>query len=313
MIKDMPKKGITFTKEADIVKRMLTGFLLASLLFAFPAMAAADAAEGDVIVTLGENLTEQQKQQILNEMNAPDNAQIITVSNAEEHKYLDGLIPKAQIGTRAISSSMITIGAKGSGLDVETHNITWVTDEMYTNALITAGVKDAKIYVTAPFAVSGTAALTGLMKAYEVSSDKVIPDDVKKVATEEMVQTAKLGESIGPDKAVALLAKVKEEIANNPPQTDEDLRALIEKVAKDLGITLTEEEINSLISLFNKMKNANIDWNQVNDQLSKAKDKLSAFLQSEEGKTFIQNIVDILKEIWNAIKSVFTSSEPQNN
>jgi uncharacterized protein YpuA (DUF1002 family) len=301
------------TKEADIVKRMLIGSLLASLLFTFPAMAAADAAEGDVIITLGENLTEQQKQQILNEMNAPDNAQIITVSNAEEHKYLDGLIPKAQIGTRAISSSMITIGAKGSGLDVETHNITWVTEEMYTNALITAGVKDAKIYVTAPFAVSGTAALTGLMKAYEVSSDQVIPDDVKKVATEEMVKTAKLGESIGTDKAVALLAKIKEEIANNPPQTDADLRALIEKIAKDLGITLTEDEINSLISLFNKMKNADIDWNQVNDQLSKAKDKLSTFLQSEEGKTFIQNIIDILKEIWNAIKSAFTSSEPQNN
>jgi uncharacterized protein YpuA (DUF1002 family) len=295
------------------VKRMLIGSLLASLLFTFPAMAAADAAEGDVIITLGENLTEQQKQQILNEMNAPDNAQIITVSNAEEHKYLDGLIPKAQIGTRAISSSMITIGAKGSGLDVETHNITWVTEEMYTNALITAGVKDAKIYVTAPFAVSGTAALTGLMKAYEVSSDQVIPDEVKKVATEEMVKTAKLGESIGQDKAVALLAKIKEEVANNPPQTDADLRALIEKVAKDLGITLTEEEINSLISLFNKMKNANINWDQVNDQLSKAKDKLSAFLQSEEGKTFIQNIIDILKEIWNAIKSAFSSSEPQNN
>jgi uncharacterized protein YpuA (DUF1002 family) len=308
----MLKRGI-ITKEDDIVKRMLIGSLLASLLFTFPAMAAADAAEGDVIITLGENLTEQQKQQILNEMNAPDNAQIITVSNAEEHKYLDGLIPKAQIGTRAISSSMITIGAKGSGLDVETHNITWVTEEMYTNALITAGVKDAKIYVTAPFAVSGTAALTGLMKAYEVSSDQVIPEDVKKVATEEMVKTAKLGESIGTDKAVALLTKIKEEIANNPPQTDADLRALIEKVAKDLGITLTEDEINSLISLFNKMKNANIDWNQVNDQLSKAKDKLSTFLQSEEGKTFIQNIIDILKEIWNAIKSAFTSSEPQNN
>jgi uncharacterized protein YpuA (DUF1002 family) len=300
-------------KEADIVKRLLIGCLLTSLLFTLPAMVAADAAEGDVIITLGENLTEQQKQKVLEEMKAPDNAQIITVSNAEEHKYLDGLIPRAQIGTRAISSAMITIGAQGSGLDVETHNITWVTKEMYTNALITAGVKDAKIYVTAPSPVSGTAALTGLMKAYEVSSDKVIPDDVKKVATEEMVKTAKLGESIGPDKAVALLAKIKEEMANNPPQTDADLRALIEKVAKDLGITLTEEEINSLISLFNKMKNANIDWNQVNDQLSKAKDKLSAFLQSEEGKTFIQNIIDILKEIWNAIKSAFSSSEPQNN
>jgi len=296
-----------------ILKRSIVGLLLTSLLFAYPAIAAADAVEGDVIITLGENLTEQQKQQVLNEMNAPENAQIITVSNAEEHKYLDGVVPKAQIGTRAISSSMITIGAKGSGLDVETHNITWVTEEMYTNALITAGVKDAKIYITAPFSVSGTAALTGLMKAYEVSSDKVIPDEVKKVANEEMVKTAKLADSIGNnDKAVALIAKIKEEIAKNPPKTDADLRALIERIAQELGITLTEDEINSLISLFNKMKNLNIDWNQVNDQLSIAKDKISTFLQSEEGKTFIQNIIDILKEIWNAIKAALASEKQPN-
>lgn len=292
------------------MKKMFTGWLAVIMVLIFPAFAAADAAEGDVIITLGENLTEAQKQQVLNEMNAPQNAQTITVSNAEEHKYLDGLIPKAQIGTKAISSSMITIGAEGSGLDVETHNITWVTKEMYTNALITAGVKDAKIYITAPFPVSGTAALTGLMKAYEISSDKVIPEDVKKVANEEMVKTAQLAKSIGNEQAVALLAKIKEEIAKNPPQTDADMRALIERVAKDLGITLTPDEMNSLISLFNKMKNLNIDWNEVNDQLNKAKEKLSAFLQSEEGKTFIQNIIDILKEIWQAIKSAFTS-EPQ--
>lgn len=263
------------------MKRTIASSLLWAMLLAFPAIAAADAAPGDVIVTLGENLTAEQKQKVLEEMKAPDGAQTITVSNAEEHKYLDGLIPKAQIGTRAISSSMITIGEPGSGLHVETHNITWVTKEMYTNALITAGVKDADIYITAPFPVSGTAALTGLMKAYEISSDKVIPDDVKKVANEEMVQTAKLADSIGADKAVALLAKIKEEIANNPPQTDADLRALIEKIANDLGITLSADEINALVSLFHKMQNADINWDQVNDQLSKAKEQLSAFLQSE--------------------------------
>ncbi|STO12679.1 Predicted secreted protein [[Flavobacterium] thermophilum] len=291
------------------MKRTIASSLLWATLLAFPAIAAADAAPGDVIVTLGENLTAEQKQKVLEEMKAPDGAQTITVSNAEEHKYLDGLIPKAQIGTRAISSSMITIGEPGSGLHVETHNITWVTKEMYTNALITAGVKDADIYITAPFPVSGTAALTGLMKAYEISSDKAIPDDVKKVANEEMVQTAKLADSIGADKAVALLAKIKEEIANNPPQTDADLRALIEKIANDLGITLSADEINALVSLFHKMQNADINWDQVNDQLSKAKEQLSAFLQSEEGKTFIQNLIDILKEIWNAIKSAFSANQ----
>ncbi|MBB5356711.1 uncharacterized protein YpuA (DUF1002 family) [Anoxybacillus mongoliensis] len=285
------------------MKKWFTIFIL--LLFMIPSVSLADAIEGDVIITLGENLTEQQKQQILKEMNAPENAEIITVTNAEEHKYLGDIIPKGQIGTKAISSSKITIGAPGSGLQVETNNINWVTKEMYMNALITAGVKDAVIYITAPFPVSGTAALTGLMKAYELSSNEVIPDEVKKVANEEMIKTAQLGESIGNDKAVALLAKIKEEIAKNPPKTDADMRALIERIAQELGITLTEDEINSLLSLLNKMKNVNIDWNQVNEQLAQAKDKLSAFLQTEEGRTFIQRIVDILREIWNTLRGAF--------
>ena len=135
---------------------------------------------GESIVTLGENLSEQQKQDLLKEMKAPKDATIITVSNAEEHKFLEGIVPKAQIGTRAISSSMITYTKPGSGLIVRSKNINWVTDAMYTNALITAGVKDAEIQITAPFKVSGTAALTGLMKAYETASNKQIPEEVKK-------------------------------------------------------------------------------------------------------------------------------------
>lgn len=70
-------------------------------------------------------------------------------------------------------------------MEVQTHNISRITDEMYLNALMTAGVKDAKVYVTAPFEVSGTAALTGLMKAYETTSGEKISEDVKKVANEE--------------------------------------------------------------------------------------------------------------------------------
>ena len=49
-------------------------------------------------------------------MNAPKDAQIITVSNEEEHQYLGSYIAKSIIGTRAISSSAITIEEKNSGL-----------------------------------------------------------------------------------------------------------------------------------------------------------------------------------------------------
>lgn len=227
---------------------------------------------------------------LLAEMKAPKDATIITVSNEEEHQYLGNYISKALIGTRAISSSAVTVAKQGSGLEVETKNINWVTDEMYINALITAGVKDAKIYITAPANVSGTAALTGIIKAYEISAEKTIPEDVKQAANEEMVETAKLGDSVGNENAAALITKIKEEIAKNSPETDAELRTIIENAAKDLGIILTEQEILSLIDLFNKLKELDIDWNQVGEQLNQAKDKISKYLESEEGQGFLESL-----------------------
>lgn len=283
---------------------------IAVLLFVFPSLTLADAVVGEKIITLGENLSEQQKQALLTEMNATEDDQIITVSNKEEHTYLGQYISKATIGTKALSSTSITIEEQGSGLEVTTKNIDWVTDEMYLNALMTAGVKDATIYVTAPFKVSGTAALTGLIKAYEVSSEEAIPEDVKQIANEELVTTAKLGDDVGTENASALMAKIKDEIAQNGvPETEADLRTMIENAAKELGITLTEANINSLIELFNKMKEINIDWNQVGDQLNKAKDKISNFLNSEEGKSFLQQIKEFFIALWNAILSIFTNDE----
>ncbi|WP_456278454.1 DUF1002 domain-containing protein [Bacillus sp. AK128] len=288
------------------MKKHFSILLVLVSLFTLPVVALADAVVGDQVVTLGENLTEEQKQALLSEMEAPEGVEIITVSNDEEHKYLGDYIPKAQIGTKAISSSIITIAEPEAGLQVEAHNITWVTEDMYTNALITAGVKDATIYITAPFQVSGTAALTGLLKAYELSSDQVIPEDVKKVANEEMVKTAELGDKLGTEEAAALMASIKEEIAKNAPQTDADLRAIIEAAAAELGLTLTEEDINSLIALFNKMKELNIDWNQVGEQLNIAKEKLTTFLQSEEGQTFLTRLQDFIASVFDAIRSLFS-------
>jgi uncharacterized protein YpuA (DUF1002 family) len=294
-----------YFKEETMKNLKIASFLI-TLLLLFPVQSFADVAVGDMIITLGENLTEEQKNLLLSEMNSPEDAQIITVSNAEEHQYLGNYVAKSLIGTRALSSSAITIADKNSGLEVETHNINWVTDEMYINALITAGVKDAKIYITAPMAVSGTAALTGIIKAYEVSTDTAIPEEVKQAANEEMVKSAELGDEIGKGNATALITKIKEEMANNQPKTEADLRTIIENAAKDLGITLTEEQIQSLMDLFNKLKDINLDWNQVGDQLTIAKEKVSNYLGSEEGQGFLENLKQFFISLIDTIKSWFS-------
>ncbi|MCM3675575.1 DUF1002 domain-containing protein [Peribacillus simplex] len=284
-------------------KWVIVTILLCLLL---PYKAFADAAVGEMIVTLGENLTNEQKNMILSEMKAPNDVEVLTVTNAEEHEYLGDYIASRLIGTKAISSSAITLEEKGTGLKLESKNINWVSDEMYINALATAGVKDATVYVTAPIPVSGTAALTGVIKAYEISADKKIPEDVKQAANEEMVKTAKLGDEIGTEEASALVTKIKEEMAANPPANTEEVREVVESSAKDLGIALNDDQVQSLIDLFNKLKELDIDWNAVGDQLTAAKDKLSNFLESEEGQSFLDKLKEVFSSLIDAIKSLFS-------
>ena len=284
--------------------KVLSVILAISVLM--PAIVSADMQRGDMVVTLGENLTEEQKKLLLAEMDAPKDVDIVTVSNKEEHNYLDGKISSRLIGTRAISSSSITIAAKDSGITVKTKNINWVTEDMYKNALATAGIKDAEIYVTAPFEVSGTAALTGLIKAYEITTDTKISEEQKQAANEEMVETAKLGDQIGTEEATSLVESIKEEIAVNPPKNDEDLRSIIIQAAEKLGITLTEAQIQSLIDLFNKLQDLGIDWNKVGEQLNAAKDKVTDYLKSEEGQSFLDKLKAFFISLIDAIKSLFS-------
>ncbi|MCL7747205.1 DUF1002 domain-containing protein [Halalkalibacter alkaliphilus] len=284
-------------------------YLALTLVFALmlPTFVLADAIPGDVIITLGEDLSETQKQALLDEMGATQDDTIIYVTNEEEHQYLGNYISASRIGTNALSSSKITLGEEGAGLAVESNNINWVSDEMYANALITAGVEDADIYITAPIPVSGTAALTGLIKAYEIATEIEIPEEQKQIANEELIRTGELSDSIGMEEATELMNRIKEEIANNPVETEEDLRELIRRVAAELGITLTDEELNGLVSLFMRMKDLNIDWNQVQDQISRVRDNLGEFLNREDTQGFIKNFLDLINRLIDSLRGLFSS------
>ncbi len=282
----------------------LIGLLLLPTIL--PAVALADAMPGDVIVTLGEDLSESQRQQLMNEMGVTEDNLIVYVSNEEEHQYLGSYISASRIGTNALSSSKITLLESGEGLSVETNRIDWISDEMYMNALITAGVEDAEIYVTAPIDVSGTAALTGLLKAYEVAMEIEIPEEQKQIANEEMVKTGELSHTIGAENATELMNRIKEEIGDQPIESEEDLRALIQRIANEMGITLTDEELNGLISLFMRMKDLNIDWNQVQNQINKVRDNLGDYLNREETQSFIRSVLDFFSRLIDVIKGWFS-------
>lgn len=272
---------------------------------------SADAVVGDEIVTLGQDLSAEDKNKLLEEFGVKEGeVEIIYVTNTEEHEYLGDFIPKAQIGSRAISSAKITVGEENTGIVVYTNNITYVTGDMYANALATAGLEDVRVQVSAPFPVSGTGALTGIMKAYEDISGEEIDKDQKLVATEEMVQTTKLvEEGIDSEKAAQFFEEVKTRISQIDPETEEEIKKIIIEVAAELNITITDERMDELVQLFKKIQELDIDWEKVNQVLDQAKEKWDEFAATEEGQGVINAIKNFFKEIIDIIVSIFSKEQ----
>ena len=151
-------------------------------------------------LALGADLTADQQHTVLSYLGVDaadfDQYDVVYVSNEEEHKYLDSYVPKKQIGTRALSSVLISLTDEGSGLKVSTYNINYCTAGMYKNALSTAGVQDANVIVAGPFPLSGTAALVGTFEAYEKLTGKTLDENVVDAAMDELVTTGDIEQSV---------------------------------------------------------------------------------------------------------------------
>lgn len=281
---------------------IITGILVTL----FPFSILADQAD---VVSFGANIDQSQRQQMLELFNVKeDDVMILTVTNDEEREYLEGLVPEQQIGTRAISSAYVKLTPKDSGISVETHNITWVTKEMYANAMATAGIEDAKVIAAAPFKVSGTAALTGVMKAFEKATGEKLDKEAKKTANEELVLTGDLGEDIGKDKAAKLMQDVKKQVIKQKIKKPEDIRNVIKKIAAELDIELTEEQIDRIMDLMKRISQLDLDINKISKQL----DKISVTLDDvkktvEENKGLIQKIFDAINRFLNWLQGVLSS------
>ena len=90
--------------------------------------AANDKADDNVVIkesdkpylALGADLSEDQKNTVLSLMGIDPaqlgNYDVVTVSNSEEHQYLDAYIPSSQIGSKSWSSVVIVKKEKGNGI-----------------------------------------------------------------------------------------------------------------------------------------------------------------------------------------------------
>ncbi len=297
----------------------LIGVLFLTGLF---GMSASAQEEGKIVVALGADLTEEQKASVLELMGITKDQlagyDVIYVTNAQEHQYLDEYLSSSVIGSKSLSSVMLKKQAAGSGVTVTTKNINYCTTGMYRNALLTAGVEDTEVIVAAPSQISGTAALIGAVKAYEKMEGTTISDASLSSALDELITTgelAKAAQNVSGDDIEKLIAYIKEKVANGELETDEDIRAAVEEGEERFGVSLTKEEVQRIVDLMNKLEGMGLNSDYLISQAEKLYNKYGADIVNHADEAISEAVSDAVtnaaggffQSIKNSVKDFFSS------
>lgn len=218
--------------------------------------------EGDWRVVMGADLTDEQRAQVYSIFGLTegvDEEHLMTVTNEEERFYFEGKIPSSEIGTRSLSCIYIKALERGKGLDIKTYNIDYCTEEMYKNVLLTVGITDASIIVAAPRTVSGTAALTGIYKAYESLTGNILSEYAKLAGIDELIATGELADMIGSDEATAIINEVKKILDVTMTMSDEAVSEKIREIADEYDVVLTETQIKQILTLARTLEGLDVE------------------------------------------------------
>lgn len=254
-------------------------------------------------LSLGADLSDAQRATVLSIMGIDpvnlSNYDVVYVTNAEEHQYLDEYISSSQIGSKSLSSVLIVKRDKGNGLNISSNNITYCTVGMYKNALATAGITDADIIIAGPTGISGTAALVGIFKAYQEMTGETIGENVIDAALNELVITGQLEASIEgltDEEVEEFIAYIKSVIAQNDLSDEASINEAIDEACERYGVTLSDEERQQIVDLLLKITSLGIDLNGLVD-----------FAESMYNSFKNGNSDGVFAAIGNFFSNIFTS------
>lgn len=281
------------------MKKIISLVLAFTIVLSLGCAAFADNTQSRAVI--GADLTPEQVSQVYATFGIQQGSVTqLTMTNAEERQYLEGYVDSAIIGTRSISCVYVELLGAGAGMNVTTSNITWCTPEMYISALATAGITDARIIVAAPFEVSGTAALTGIYKAYEDMTGQKLDDIAKLVSTQELTITGSLAQEIGSMDSTSIVGDLKMMLDETKNMTDDEIRSQIVEIAGRYNVTLTNTQINQLISLCRSLEG--LDGDQLKSRVEEVQNTLN---KVSNAKTQVVGFVQSVKKVVTSVASFF--------
>ena len=290
------------------IKNKIVSVLMATCLVFSSFGFSRSFADSSKVVTIGVNNTAEQRQTILNYFGVKENeVEIVTVNNQEERAYLGKVATEEQLGRKTYSCAYVEPTTEGRGINVKTANITWVTSSMVATTLSTAGLTGANCVIAAVFPVSGTGALTGVMKAFENATGKNLDEDKKELASEELITTGDLGDDIGQDKATGIINDVKADIIKNNTSDKTQIANTINNITNNYNVQLTDAQVDKIVALMEKIAAQHYDYNEMKATLNNVSDVVKDNLKDAGEDLNNSGILDSIGSFFSGIGDWFSN------
>lgn len=250
------------------MKKKLLGSILLGLGLVLGCVTPA-MADSRKVVTLGQDLTDEQKNTMMRYFGVDYNSvDVIYINNQNERDHLASYVPLEQIGNNTYSCAFVAPTSSG-GIQVKTANLTWVTCNMIASTLSTSGVTNCQVVAAAPFKVSGTGALTGVIMAYETASKTVLEPKKVELANQELVATGNLSNEIGQSKATAIINETKIKVIENNVTNIEEIHNIVNNVSNEYNVSINEDQSAEIAELMQKIAEQEYDIIQLKATLDR--------------------------------------------
>lgn len=250
------------------MKKKLLSSMLVGLCVALGCVAPA-MADSRKVVTLGADLTEEQKNTMMRYFGVDYNSvDLIYINNTDEREHLGSYVPLEQIGNYTYSCALVAPTSSG-GIQVKTANLDWVTCNMIASTLSTSGVTNCQVVAASPFKVSGTGALTGVIMAYETASQQTLDPVKKDLANQELVVTGNLANEVGQSTATAIINETKIEVVENSITNIDEINNIVNNVSNNYNTSLTPDQSMVIAEMMQKIAEQEYDIEQLKATLER--------------------------------------------
>ena len=318
-------------KNSLIKKTVLALTVVAGLSVSMTAFAKSsftgEYRQGEIL-SFGSSLNQREEAALRDYFGVSDEMEAIYVDNETAIKQL-GLAPDALDDYKGgwYSSAYVKLTDQG-GINVSSKNVSLVTNEMFANALITSGILNCEVIVSAPFMVTGESALAGILAGAEEIMGEILSEENKVVAKEEIDTTLEIADEIlnNPDNEInsssdsstvasGIINDIKQQVIKDSPNSTQ-IEQIIVNVTNNYGVELSEESTERIANLMEDVNKLDIDYKDIKETMKNIGDSISESLKEAGVKLKESGVlekignwfVDLVRGIGEWIKGLFISS-----